>query len=76
MPLSDTPPEIVEKQFEILRKMTGEQRLSIAIEMSLLARDLLKEALRREHPDWSDAQVIREVLRLALLPQPLPERLR
>jgi hypothetical protein len=75
MPLSDTPPEMVEKQFEILRKMTGEQRLSIAIEMSLFARDLLKEALRREHPDWSDAQVIREVLRLALLPQPLPERL-
>ena len=76
MSLSDTPPEIVKKQFEIWRRMTDEQRLDIAIEMSLLVRDLQKQALRREHPDWSEKQVIREVLRLTLLPQPLPERLR
>jgi hypothetical protein len=74
MPLSDTSPEIREKQFEILRSISDEQRFSLGIEMSLFARDLLKDAIRREHPEWSEPQVIKEVLRLALLPNSLPER--
>ncbi len=56
--------------------MTEEQRLLLALEMSLFARALAKERIREEHPDWTDGEVARELLRLAFLPQPLPEKLR
>ena len=48
----------------------------LAFEMSLFARDLARERIRSLHPDWGEAQIQRELLRLAFLPQPLPARLR
>jgi hypothetical protein len=56
--------------------MTGEERLLLAFEMSLFARDLARAGIRREHPDWEETRVARELLRFAFLPNPLPERLR
>jgi len=56
--------------------MSGEQRLLLAFEMSLFARELAKEGIRSEHPEWSEARVARELLRLAFLPAPLPAPLR
>jgi len=56
--------------------MPGEQRLLLALEMSLFARELAKEGIRREHPEWSEAQVARELVRLAFLPALLPAWLR
>jgi hypothetical protein len=56
--------------------MTGEQRLLLAFEMSLFARELAKERIRQEHPEWAETQVERELIRLALLPVPLPAQLR
>jgi hypothetical protein len=56
--------------------MTGEQRLLVAFEMSMFARELAKEGIRQEHPDWSETQVARELIRLAFLPEPLPVLLR
>jgi hypothetical protein len=56
--------------------MSGEQRLLLAFEMSEFARDLAKAGIRRDHPDWDEARVARELLRLAFLPAPLPERFR
>ena len=55
--------------------MPGEQRLLMALEMSLFARELAKERIRREHPEWPETRVARELLRLAFLPAPLPARL-
>ncbi len=52
--------------------MTGEQRLLVALDMSLFARKLMKEGIRRDHPDWTEMQVERECLRRAFLPAPLP----
>src|SRR5258708_5866069 len=43
-----------------------------ALEMSLVARGLAREGLRREHPEWPEARVARELLRLAFFPAPLP----
>jgi len=48
----------------------------LSYEMSLFARELAKEGIRRDHPEWTEAQVARELLRLAFLPAPLPEGLR
>jgi hypothetical protein len=56
--------------------MTEEQRLLLALEMSLFARALAKARIRQEHPEWKEGQIARELLRLAFLPHPLPEKLR
>ena len=63
-------------QLEILRRMTGSRRLEIALEMTDLAREFSKAGIRARHPDWSEQQVNRELLRIAFLPEPLPEGLR
>ena len=72
MPHTDTSPAAQAVQFEIHRAMSGEQRMLLAFEMSLFARELAKEGIRREHPEWSQARVARELLRLAFFPAPLP----
>jgi len=56
--------------------MTGEQRLLLAYEMSMVARELNRARLLREHPEWPEARIARELLRLAFLPAPLPAGLR
>jgi hypothetical protein len=55
--------------------MSGEQRLLLAFEISLFARELSRERIRHEHPDWQEMRIARELLRLAFLPAPLPARL-
>jgi hypothetical protein len=72
MPHTDTSPAAQAVQFEILRGMSGEQRILLAFEMSLFARELASEGLRREHPEWPEARVARELLRLAFFPALLP----
>lgn len=74
MPLTDTSHKAQAVQVEIQRSMSGEQRLRLAFEMSQFARELSRERIRREHPDWPEAQIDRELLRLAFLPAPLPDR--
>ena len=76
MPKTDTSPEAREIQLEIHRSMSGEQRILIALEMSLFARDLARERICSEHPDWDEAKVQRELWRIAFLPEPLPAGLR
>lgn len=34
--------------------MSGEQRILLAFEMSLFARELAKEGIRWEHPEWPE----------------------
>ena len=76
VPVTDTSPSALALQLQIQRAMPGEQRLLLALEMSLFARELAKEQIRREYPEWSDAQVARELVRLAFLPAPVATRLR
>ena len=72
MLLTDTTPAAQAVQLEIHRSMSGEQRLLLAYEMSMFARELNGARLRGEHPEWSEAQIARELLRLAFFPKPLP----
>jgi hypothetical protein len=72
MPHTDTSPAAQAVQIEILRAMSGEQRILLAFEMSLFARKLAREGIRREHPEWPEARVARELVRLAFFPAPLP----
>jgi ATP-dependent Clp protease ATP-binding subunit ClpA len=74
--MSDTSPEAAAIQAAIHRRMTGEQRLLLTIEMSEFARELAASRLRQEHPDWTDWEIKRELLRYAFQGQPLPPILR
>jgi hypothetical protein len=76
VPVSDTSSVAQAIQDEIHRTMTGEQRVMLAFEMSLFARELARAGIQKEHPDWPEARVARELLRLTFLPQPLPAGLR
>lgn len=76
VPITDTSPAAEALQLEIQRSLSGEQRLLLAFEMSAFARELNRERLRREHPEWPDGTIARELLRLALLPKLLPASLR
>jgi hypothetical protein len=68
----DTKPEIAAMQLQIRRAMTPEQRFQTALEISDLCRELRKAGIRRDHPDWSEKQVMIELFRLAFFPEPLP----
>jgi hypothetical protein len=74
--ITDTSPEASALQLEIQRSMSGEQRMTLAYEMSMFARELAEEGIRRDHPEWSEAQIALELLRRAFLPAPLPPGLR
>jgi Rv0078B-related antitoxin len=76
MAISDTSPEAREIQLQIHRSMSGEQRILIALEMSLFGRELMRERIRSQHPEWDESQVQREIWRIAFLPNPLPAGLR
>jgi hypothetical protein len=70
--ISDTSTGAQAIQLQILRGMSGEQRLLLALEMSLFARELARARIRQEHPEWTEAQVVRELLRLSFLPAEMP----
>ena len=76
MAISDTSPAAEALHLKIQSSMSGEQRLLLAFEMSMFARELATAGIRRDHPEWTEAQVARYLLRLAFLPEPLPARLR
>ena len=67
MAISDTSPEIEAMQAQIHERMSGEQRLLMALEMSSFAHELARQGLRDANPDWSEDRIRREFL-LSLFP--------
>ena len=61
-PDDDPSPE----QIELLRKMTGQQRLALAETLFWEVRELKAAGVRHQHPDWSVEQVTAEVNRIFL----------
>ncbi len=76
MVISDTTPEARARQTEILRAMSGEERMRLAYEMSMFVREIAAEGIQRDHPDWTEAEIARELLQRAFFPAPLPRWLR
>jgi len=70
----DTNPTVEALQIQVQRAMTGEQRLIMAAEMSSFARELGRERLKAEHPEWSDSQIRHELIRLTFLPGQPPQQ--
>ena len=66
MPVLDTSTAALERQREIFRVMTPEERLAAAAEMSDEIRAVAESGIRGRHPDYSDDEV-REALVVILL---------
>lgn len=69
---SDTSAEAARVQIEAQRRLGEEGRLRTAFDMSMTARALAAAGIRRDHPEWDDARVKRELLRIAFAPAELP----
>jgi Rv0078B-related antitoxin len=52
------------EQIAALRAMTGQERLRLAQQLYWSARKMKTAGVRAQHPDWSEAQVEAEVLRI------------
>lgn len=62
----DTSTAARRRQVETLRRLDGPTRLQMALEMSEEGRQVTLAGIRHRHPDWTDAAVHRELLRLML----------
>ena len=49
----------LDKQIELYRSMTGEQRLAIALDLHELSCDIAREGIRHGHPEANTAEVER-----------------
>jgi len=59
----DTTLEAHRKQMEILKKLSPEQRALISFELSDNVRQIAMDGIRNQHPDFTEMQVRRELLR-------------
>ncbi|MBI4785690.1 MAG: hypothetical protein HY782_01405 [Chloroflexi bacterium] len=56
-----------QRRIEILRRMTGEQRLALAFDMWKTARETTRAGIRAQHPNFSPEAVDREVARRIMI---------
>jgi len=68
-PLSDTPPEVEEVQFALLRDLPPWHNLRLAAGMWDAARRLMLAGLRAEDPDASPETLQRRLMDLLLGPE-------
>jgi len=47
----------LEKQIECYRRMTGEERLRIALDLHEMSCEIAREGIRRQHPQASATEV-------------------
>lgn len=66
----DTTDEAWAIQLEIYRHMPPAERLRIGLELSAMSRRLLRDGIRRRHPEYTDREVELATIR-ALLPREL-----
>jgi hypothetical protein len=64
MPASDTSPAAHALQLRLYREAGPERRAEIAAELSEVIRDLCRAGVRMRHPELSEAEVTREMLRI------------
>lgn len=53
----DTPLEVIERQFEMLRRMSGEERLELSRQLTLAVQELAFVGMRERFPDASDDEI-------------------
>lgn len=53
--------------------MSGEQKILLSLEISLFDREIRKQKIRRDHPEWSELDLMHEIMRQAFRPGPVPD---
>jgi hypothetical protein len=66
--MRDTTTEASAFQDRIHREMGPEGRSALAWELSMMAREFTFAGIRRDHPEFTDAEVMREYVLTRLLP--------
>ncbi len=56
-----TPEAALPRQIECYRRMTGQQRLQIALDLHQLACDMAREGIRHQFPQADEAEVERRL---------------
>jgi hypothetical protein len=56
-----TPEAALDVQIQRYRKMTGEERLAIALELNELSYDIAREGIRAQHPGADEMEVERQL---------------
>ena len=64
MSVTDTPPHVRRRLSGIFASMTGAERVAIAVEMAEEAKAIAVAGIRARRPEWSEAEVALEWLRL------------
>jgi hypothetical protein len=64
----DTTPAAQARQRDVFRRMTPEQRVALAAEMSDEIRAVTEAGIRHRHPEWTDDEVQAELARIVLGP--------
>lgn len=64
--MSDTTPDAARVQLEVYRRMSGAQRLAIAIQLSADTRSLTLAGIRHRHPDYDEATARLALFRVLL----------
>ena len=57
--------------------LSPEERVKLAFEISYIDREIRKQKIRREHPEWCELEVMNEIIRYAfnVKAEPIPEGL-
>jgi hypothetical protein len=66
---ADTTPEAWEVFLQIQRRMTPEEKVRQALEMSALVRGLMEAGLREKYPQAGDREIFLRRVRLELGPE-------
>jgi hypothetical protein len=62
----DTTHDAFLRQLEILRRLDISARAAMTFELSDNLRQIVRDGVRHHHPDWDEAKVKQEVLRIVL----------
>jgi len=62
----DTDADADRIQWQIYAKMTGSQRVELAIKMSVAMRQISADGIRHRHPEYDEAQVRHALNRMLL----------
>jgi len=65
-----SPQAALDFQIERYRKMSGEERLGIALDLHELSCDVAREGIRAQHPEADDAEVERRLRQRLELARP------
>jgi hypothetical protein len=63
-PPADTTPEAWAAQLAMLRRMSGEQRVAIALRLTRVAREASRAGIRARHPEYSEDEARRAFFRM------------